>query len=365
MVNDEEIANKVMNQSFPGQKMTDFKRLPGVRHTVLRIERKDEEPIIARVETPEQTLPFIRKTGYFSTSLDIGKEQEILDMLRPVLGERIPTILARGQIEEGPYLVVTPLKGNVLRDVRADTSIKNGENVLYSLGELIGIVHKNFSFDHIGTFSGERTYSPKEWGKYWGWFTSQKLDSNLAELVFTPNERKEIADYIEKRAKQKFRFQSTTIIYDLHDANFTVNDDYRVSGLFDFDHTHKGPGQLDIFSIEETFFTAPWQGEVDAGKMQDSFNNGYKNVTKRDFEQDPLTREMGWFNHYLYASLSKYAIRHKRPGFTQVTKHRVMQVVREGEVDTKKFFEIRGDKGVIIPEYQRIVEMYELPGDKQ
>ena len=236
-------AQLILEKIFSNSEVVSYSELSGMRHVNIEVYLRDREPVIVRFMDPNKESSFFNRIGYYQQGLSVETEAQIMRILEPVLGDLVPNVLDEGEIEEGKYLVVSRLSGDPLRDYREDTSIEDGEKVMFSLGQLVGLLHKELSFTDFGAFS-EKGF--ENWAKFWEYVTRLKTDENdplfgsAYSQVFEEEERAEISDYISRMSDKRFGVTPTMVIYDLHDGNVLVCDDFRVSGIFDFDHAHRG-----------------------------------------------------------------------------------------------------------------------------
>ncbi|MBN2053205.1 aminoglycoside phosphotransferase family protein [Candidatus Woesearchaeota archaeon] len=350
----ESILKEIFSHTY-SPRAESYRVLPGNRHLTIEVNTS-YSPMIIRLINPE----VMSEESVFGTHLDVNKERHLLVMLGTIEPKIVPKIISLGKLNNGEdYLVLTKLPGKNFRMLRPEISLADAKKAMTSLGSLVGKIQKQFTFENFGELGEEKIYD--NWGSYWRDIVRSKARLDLFDKVFNPKEKKEILDYTEKLAGKLPETKPALLIYDLHDNNFNVNSKMNVRGIYDFDHTCKAPGQLEILSIELSIINSEFKDGSNPEMLKQAFKEGYLASAGKEFVEDPLIKGTGWLAHMLYSSLNTYKLREKRPGFTEILKHRALQLVREGVIDTKKFFNITPDgKSSILPEYQPFVEKNKL-----
>lgn len=176
-------------------------------------------------------------------------------------GVLVPKVIKFSYIDSLPYLVLSEIKGDMLKDKINSFSKQEGLNFYSQLGEQVAKIHA-FTFSDFGEFDGKRVTEFNEANDN-GPFTNWKYMHNEIisyRLSFLKNT--DFEDLIV-RFENYFRNNSYLIDYnitprllhiDLNQKNILVNEENKISGIIDFDGAFVGHNEEELMRIENANF---------------------------------------------------------------------------------------------------------------
>ena len=238
---------------------------------------------VAKVETSSGNYFFKVFTNKEESKMGLK-----LSKLYPLLSKKkvpVPEVLEYGESLEiipYPYLIITEIKGKILKDEIADFKNSELKSFYYNFGKIIAEVH-SITFDKFGeTYDGETVEGFSEIkgkGPYGSWkeMHGEIINSRLKFL-----EESYFDDLIEPIRKW-FESNKGLIDYDvvprlLHDDLNQKNiliENKKISGIIDFDNAFVGHNEEELMRTE----TANFLNNIE---LKNAFFEGYEEIIPLD-----------------------------------------------------------------------------------
>ena len=317
---------ELLNPPVPGKAFT------GTTHLNYAANVNDRD-VIVRVASDTA----VRKDDfYFGGKTDLEKQAHTIGLLKYVVPGMVPEVLGQGD----NYLIVGRIAGRRAIDVFRERGSKLEDicSIAAQLGQIFSKIHgiklsKFGSVQPEGIVDGKETYKERFLD-----FINRHFEDPKIKNVLNDGDLDAIKDYVDANLDVlEYDGQPSLVVYDAHLGNFNVDDELKITGLFDLEMAQAAHPGLECGTFDWNVFGL--LGNENAEQIRNAFMTVY-HANKGPYQGSTRLDNLHAINHMLSAA-SAYQDSDdpvKRAEWPGIFAERAMTIVKTGEMDLTRFY---------------------------